>query len=129
MPKEASNAKSSPILLVEDDPDICESIEAALKYRNFQLEIINSGDQVKDYVCAHKPKLIILDIMLPKVNGVEICKELKSKELTRSIPIIFLSAKAQSFEVEEGLRAGGDCYITKPFNHQELLKHIQRLLG
>ena len=116
------------ILLVEDNPDISESVEVTLRLHRFHVSLIAQGSLVKDHVLNDRPDLILMDVLIPKPNGYEVCRDLKSDERTKDIPIILLSAKTQRHEIETGFRSGADRYMTKPFRNEELLQTIASLL-
>ncbi|MBI4249283.1 MAG: response regulator [Elusimicrobia bacterium] len=112
------------ILLVEDNPDILETLEATLGLRNFRVTSLTEGSQVMATVVRDRPDLIIMDVTIPKPDGYELCRELKAESQTRDIPIILMSAKTQRTEVELGFQMGADRYITKPFLNEDLLKTV-----
>ena len=115
------------ILIAEDEENILNLIKIILG-DEFELSIARDGEEVYDVLKKITPDLIILDIMLPKVNGFEICEKLKSQPKTRIIKILILSAKGMKKDVEQGMKAGADYYLTKPFDPQELEKKILELL-
>ncbi|OGS01122.1 MAG: hypothetical protein A3G41_00045 [Elusimicrobia bacterium RIFCSPLOWO2_12_FULL_59_9] len=126
MPSLESQPSGDPkkILLVEDNPDILETIEATLSLRNFRVTSLTEGSQVMSTVVRDRPDLIIMDVTIPKPDGYELCRELKAESQTRDIPIILMSAKTQRTEVELGFKMGADRYITKPFLNEDLLKTV-----
>lgn len=121
--------KKKKILVIEDEPDILESIEATLTHVNFQVQTLSRGDQVKNHVLENHPGLILLDVMIPKPDGYQLCHELKSDAGTQGIPIILLSARGQKEDIERGFKAGANRYIVKPFLEEELIKTIRQLLA
>jgi DNA-binding response OmpR family regulator len=114
------------ILIVEDDPHILLGLEEVLKSEGFEVASCNRGDRAVDCVAKHKPALIVLDVMLPGLSGYDICKQLRSKNITT--PILMLTAKGQEIDKVVGLDLGADDYVTKPFGVRELLARIQALL-
>ena len=118
--------KLTKILVVEDDPHILLGLEELLKSEGFAVTVCNRGDRAIEAIAKHRPDLIILDVMLPGVNGYEICKQLRSGK-TRT-PILMLTAKGQEADKVVGLDLGADDYVTKPFGVRELLARIQALL-
>lgn len=116
------------ILIVEDEKDIIKMLEYNLQKEKYKTASAADGHEALDYVRKEKPDLVLLDLMLPKMDGLEVCKELKKDEGTASIPIIMLTAKAQESEKIVGLELGADDYVTKPFSPRELLSRIKAVL-
>ncbi len=116
----------SKILVVEDDPHILLGLEEVLKSDGFEVAVCNRGDQALEAVAKHRPALILLDVMLPGLNGYDICKQLRAKKLPT--PILMLTAKGQEIDKVVGLDLGADDYVTKPFGVRELLARIHALL-
>ena len=113
------------ILIIEDEHDMVEGLKFNLEARNYNVITSYDGETGCKKALAEKPNLVILDIMLPKLNGYEVCKTLK-KEIP-DLPIIMLTAKSQEAEIVTGLELGADDYITKPFSILELLARINAL--
>ena len=113
------------ILIVEDEREMVEGLKFNLEARDYKVIAAYDGETGYQKALAERPDLVILDLMLPKLNGYDVCKILK-KELP-GIPIIMLSAKSQESEIVTGLELGADDYITKPFSVLELLARIQSL--
>jgi DNA-binding response OmpR family regulator len=114
------------IMIVEDDPHILLGLEELLRSEGFQVASCSHGDTAVDAVLKHKPSLIVLDVMLPGKSGYDICKDLRSQNV--SAPILMLTAKGQELDKVVGLNLGADDYVTKPFGVRELLARIQTLL-
>ena len=114
------------ILLVEDDKNILTGLVDNLTMEGYKAIVAKDGKEALRQVNEKQPDLIILDIMLPKLNGFEVCKELKTKGITT--PIIILSAKAQETDKVLGLELGADDYITKPFSPRELLVRVKAVM-
>lgn len=116
------------ILIVEDDRDIAEMVEYNLMEEGYKtLSAFNGEDGVK-LAKKESPDLIILDIMLPIIDGFEVCRILKKEQITADIPVIILSAKSQETDKIVGLELGADDYITKPFSPRELIARIRAIL-
>ena len=103
------------ILIVEDEPPIQELIRFNLENSNYSVITCDSGEEVENIVQADKPDLILLDIMLPGINGLEICRRLQADKTSQKIPIIILSALGEDSDVINGLELGASDYISKPF--------------
>jgi len=116
------------ILIVEDDRDIVEMIEYNLKMEGYETLSASDGKTGAELAQKEQPGLIILDIMLPIMDGFEVCRILKQKDVTADIPIIILSAKSQETDKIVGLELGADDYITKPFSPRELLARVKAVL-
>lgn len=117
------------ILIAEDEKDIQKVIKITLKFKGgFDVKFANNGFEVLEMVKAEKPDLIILDVMMPGMDGYETCRNLKSNAGTADIPVVFLTAKAQEKEIEEGLRLGAIDYIRKPFEPDEFNGKVQSIL-
>jgi DNA-binding response OmpR family regulator len=114
------------ILIVEDDASIVFGLERNLRYEGYEVEVARDGESGLEKALDSGADLIILDIMLPKVNGYEICKLLRKHGMRT--PVIFLSAKSQEFDKVTGLDLGGDDYITKPFGIRELVARVKTIL-
>lgn len=112
------------ILIVDDIPKNIQILGNILSTENFQIAYAQSGKQTLSVIRHQKPNLILLDIMMPQMDGFEVCRILKSQKKTCEIPIIFLTAKADMESIVKGFEAGGQDYITKPFNAAELLARV-----
>jgi len=119
------NSKAK-ILVVEDDVAIAFGLQKNLKFEGYDVLVATDGESGLERAVNDRPDLIVLDIMLPKVNGFEICETLRKKGI--DIPVIFLTAKAQESDKILGLDMGGDDYITKPFSVRELLARVKTIL-
>ncbi|MEO7300544.1 MAG: response regulator transcription factor [Verrucomicrobiota bacterium] len=117
------------ILVVDDEPDAVEMVEFNLKNAGFQVKSANSGGEAIAKARAFSPSLIVLDVMLPELDGFEICKLLRRDPNTAAIPIIMLTAKAAEMDRVLGLELGADDYLTKPFSPRELVLRIKKLLA
>ena len=116
------------ILVVEDERDIAELIVYNLEREGFQVESVISGEDGLSVARGVHPDLIVLDIMLPEMNGLDVCRALKSDRATRDIPIIMLTARDEDIDVVTGLEVGADDYITKPFSPRVLIARIRTVL-
>jgi DNA-binding response OmpR family regulator len=119
----------SKLMLVEDDPDIQKVARMSLKMRGVgDVVVANNGEECLAMVGEVRPDVILLDVMMPKLDGYETCRRLKENPETSGIPVIFLTAKAQHFEMKKGIEAGGLGYLIKPFDPMTLHEQIQALL-
>jgi two-component system alkaline phosphatase synthesis response regulator PhoP len=116
------------ILIVEDDKDISEMIRYNLEKDGYGTVSVFNGEEVSLSVKTNKPDLVILDIMLPGKDGLEVCKDLRKDQTTENIPIIMLTAKSQESDKIVGLELGADDYVTKPFSPKELVARIKAVL-
>jgi two-component system phosphate regulon response regulator PhoB len=116
------------ILVVDDEPDAVELVEFNLKSNGFDVVSAADGEEAIEKARALLPDLIILDIMLPEVDGTEVCKILRRDQRTQGIPIIMLTAKAAEIDRVLGLELGADDYVTKPFSPRELVLRVKKLL-
>lgn len=116
------------ILAVDDERHIVRLIQVNLERAGYEVVTANDGAQALEIVAADRPDLIVLDWMMPQLNGMETLKRLKQDEATRDIPVIMLTAKSQDADVFKGWQSGADCYLTKPFNPMELLSFVKRII-
>lgn len=116
------------ILVIDDEEDLLELIEYNLAKEGYQVSTVTSGERALDMVRQTPPQLILLDWMLPGLDGLEICKRLKSDRKTQNIPIIMISAKGEDVDLVTGLEIGADDYIPKPFSPRVLLARVKNAL-
>jgi DNA-binding response OmpR family regulator len=119
---------SARVLVVEDDPDIAELVVRYLDKAGYSTMRVSSGRDALDSVRTKPPDLMVLDLMLPHVDGLEVCRLLRANEKTAGIPIIMLTARADESERIVGLEIGADDYLAKPFSPNELVARIKALL-
>jgi two-component system alkaline phosphatase synthesis response regulator PhoP len=118
----------SKVVIIEDEPDIVEVISYNLKREGYQVVSSGRGDEGLDLARAQSPALVILDLMLPGMDGLTVCQRLKADPMTRDIPIIIVSAKGEESDVVIGLGLGADDYLAKPFSPRELLARARAVL-
>lgn len=119
-----------PVLIVEDDPDIAEVLRYVLENENFKTRIARSGEEGLS-ACLDKhnpPSLILLDLLLPGMSGIELCRRLRKESLTRSTPVVIVSAKASEKDIVTSKELGVDGYIIKPFSVREVIDRVNFLL-
>lgn len=116
------------IILVDDDPGIVELFKDVLESRGYQVQTFQRGWEALQAVSRERPDLIILDIMLPRVNGYEVCQIIKENPGTKHIPVIFLSALSHQDALRMAADGGADDYLVKPCTAERLLRHVERQL-
>ncbi|MFP4113730.1 MAG: response regulator [Spirochaetota bacterium] len=116
------------ILVVDDEHDILELIRFNLERDGYAVFTVDTGEAALAQSARLKPDLVILDLMLPGLDGVEVCRRLKKGEATRSIPILMLTAKAEDIDIVTGLEVGADDYVTKPFSPKVLVARVNAIL-
>ena len=116
------------ILIADDNQPNCELFEAYLSEIDCEVEIAIDGQQTLDNTDTFKPDLILLDVMMPKLSGFEVCKKLKSAEETRGIMILMVTALSELGDIERAVDAGTNDFLTKPVNKVELLKRVENML-
>jgi len=124
----ASPALKPRLLIVEDEPHIVLSLEFLLQRAGYETATATDGDEGLELVRRLHPDAVLLDIMLPKRNGYEVCQAIKADPALRTIPVIMLSAKGQEVEVLKGLELGAVSYVTKPFGNADILEAIRAVL-
>jgi two-component system alkaline phosphatase synthesis response regulator PhoP len=117
------------ILVVDDEIYIVHILDFSLGMEGYEVVTALDGEQAIEQARNEKPDLIVLDIMMPKLDGYETCKILKSEKDTRDIPVILLSAKGRNVDQKIGFEVGADDYITKPFSPRKLVERINSILG
>ncbi|GHO89888.1 response regulator transcription factor [Dictyobacter formicarum] len=116
------------VLVVDDEDNIIELIRLGLRYEGFQVEVASDGEQGIALAQRIDPDLVILDVMMPGIDGLEVCRRLRGNPTTRDVPILMLTAKDEVGDRILGLQTGADDYLTKPFDFYELLERIKAIL-
>jgi two-component system alkaline phosphatase synthesis response regulator PhoP len=116
------------ILVVDDEEDVLELVRYNLDRSGYQTEIASSGEEALSKARKSLPDLIILDLMLPGIDGLEVCKKLKSDVKTEQIPVVMLTAKGDESDIVTGLELGAEDYVTKPFSPKILIARVRRIL-
>jgi len=117
------------ILIVDDEPNIVTALEFLLEKRGYAVEVAANGEEALAQVEAFKPDLVLLDVMMPKVSGYDVCQRMRAEPRWQGMKIIMLSAKGREVEVSKGMSLGADLYVTKPFSSVELVATIDKLLS
>ena len=110
------------VMVVDDDQDLAEMLGIVLTGDGYEVDLVNRGDEVMSFFASKTPDLVLLDVMLPGMNGVEVCKLIRTVSM---VPIVMLTAKSDTQDVVAGLEAGADDYMVKPFNSSELLARLK----
>ena len=110
------------IMVVDDDQDLSEMLGIVLNGAGYEVDLVNRGDQVMDLLRVQKPDLVLLDVMLPGMDGIEVAKAIRAESM---VPIVMLTAKGDTHDVVRGLEAGADDYMVKPFNPSELVARLK----
>lgn len=116
------------ILIVDDEPNIVISLEFLMKREGFQVAVAVDGEEALKKIAELQPDLVLLDIMLPKQSGFEVCQEIRANPEWDHIKIIMLTAKGRDAEVQKGVALGADAYVTKPFSTKELVARVRSVL-
>jgi DNA-binding response OmpR family regulator len=116
------------ILVVDDDPYILMSLEFLMKKNGFEVMVARNGTEALDIVEKQVPDIVLLDIMMPDVDGYAICKHIKSSKKLKEAKVVFMSAKSKETDIRKGYDLGASLYVTKPFSTRQLLKQVQELL-
>jgi len=117
------------VLVVDDEPNIVTSLEFLLQDAGFEVRTALNGQEALEQTAQFAPDLILLDVMMPVLDGYEVCQRLKSDPKTRAVRVLMLSAKGRDVEIAKGLELGADAYMTKPFATRDLLAKVQELLS
>lgn len=117
------------ILIVDDEPNIIISLEFLMKKEGFDVMVAVDGDEALAKVASFNPDLILLDVMMPKKSGYEVCEVLRADPARSGLQIVMLTAKGRDTEVAKGLAIGADAYVTKPFSTKDLVARVKGMLG
>ncbi|MCK8515934.1 response regulator [Methylonatrum kenyense] len=117
------------ILIVDDEPNIVLSLEFLMRRRGYEVSTASDGEEALAAIEARKPDLLLLDVMMPRKDGYQVCQILRERDDTADLRIIMLTARGRDVEREKGLSLGADDYITKPFSTQDVVTKVRQLLG
>jgi two-component system alkaline phosphatase synthesis response regulator PhoP len=120
---------SKRILIADDEPNIVVSLEFLMKREGFDVQVAMDGEAALQAIAAQLPDLILLDIMLPRKDGFEVCQQIRANPQWQSLKVVMLTAKGRDTEVSKGLALGADAYMTKPFSTKDLVAQVRQLLG
>jgi len=119
---------SASILIADDEPNIVLSLEFVLQQEGYRVRVARDGQEALEALAAELPDLVLLDVMMPRVSGFDVCQRIRANPAWRGLRVVMLSAKGREVEVSKGLALGADAYVTKPFAIQELLAEVARQL-
>ena len=117
------------ILIVDDEPNIVISLEFLMKKEGFEVAVANDGEEALATVASFNPDLMLLDVMMPKKSGFEVCEALRADPQRAGLQIVMLTAKGRDTEVAKGLALGADAYVTKPFSTKDLVAKVKAMLA
>lgn len=117
------------ILVADDEPNIVISLEYLLKREGYTVIVAKDGQEALDVIERERPDLVLLDVMMPRKTGLEVCQEVRANEALQATKILMLTAKGRDTDVAKGLALGADAYMTKPFATRELVQKVAQMLG
>ena len=120
---------SKKILIVDDEPNIVISLEFLMKKEGFTVAVAGDGEEALAKVASFEPDLFLLDVMMPKKSGFEVCEVLRADPSRAGLQIVMLTAKGRDTEIAKGLAIGADAYVTKPFSTKDLVVKVKAMLG
>ena len=117
------------ILIADDEPNILISLEYLMKREGYEVHLARDGQEALDVMQRVRPQLVLLDVMMPKKTGFEVCQALRADDVLKGTRVLMLTAKGRDTDVARGLGVGADAYMTKPFSTQELTRKVRELLA
>lgn len=117
------------ILIVDDEPNLVLALELLMKREGYEIRAAEDGEKAVEIAEEFRPDLILLDIMMPRMDGYEVCQRLRAMPALRDVAIVMLTAKGREVEREKGLALGADLYITKPFSTREVVRKVKEILA
>jgi two-component system alkaline phosphatase synthesis response regulator PhoP len=120
---------SKKILIVDDEQNIVVSLEFLMKREGFEVAVASDGESALRKIAEMRPDLVLLDVMMPKKSGFEVCQEIRGNPEWQAIKVIMLTAKGRETEMAKGMALGADAYMTKPFATKDLVTQVKQLLG
>ncbi len=115
------------VLIVDDEPNIVLSLEVLMKRAGFEVRVARDGEAALQALKAEIPDLVLLDVMMPKRDGYDVCQMIRSNDAWKDVRIIMLTARGREVEREKGIALGADDYVTKPFSTRDLLEQVRKL--
>jgi DNA-binding response OmpR family regulator len=120
---------SPKILVADDEPNIVISLEYLMKREGYTVLVARDGQEALDTIARERPDLVLLDVMMPKKSGLEVCQAVRANEELQATKILMLTAKGRDTDLAKGLALGADAYMTKPFSTRELVQKVAEILG
>ncbi len=117
------------ILVADDEPNIVISLEYLFKREGYTVLLARDGQEALDMIASEKPDLVLLDVMMPKKTGFEVCQAVRANEVLQATKILMLTAKGRDTDISKGLALGADAYMTKPFSTRELVQKVAAMLA
>ena len=117
------------ILVADDEPNIVISLEYLMKREGYTVLVARDGQEALDMIARERPELVLLDVMMPKKSGLEVCQAVRASEELQATKILMLTAKGRDTDLAKGLALGADAYMTKPFSTRELVQKVAEMLG
>ena len=117
------------ILIADDEPNILISLEYLMKREGYEVHVARDGQEALDTLRRERPRLVLLDVMMPHKNGFEVCQALRADETIKDTLVLMLTAKGRDTDVAKGLGVGADAYVTKPFSTKELVQKVREMLA
>jgi len=116
------------ILIADDEPNIVVSLEFLMRQKGYAVKVVGNGEEALRAIAEFMPDLVLLDVMMPRLSGYEVCQEVRANPAWAGIRIVILSAKGRDVEVTKGMAVGADAYVTKPFSTKDLVAKVEELL-
>ena len=116
------------ILIADDEPNILISLEYLMKREGYEVSLARDGDEALAAIAQHRPALVVLDVMMPKKSGLEVCQALRADEALKDTLVLMLTAKGRETDIAKGLGSGADAYMTKPFSTRALVRKVREML-
>jgi DNA-binding response OmpR family regulator len=129
VPEEGDQAMAKRVLVVDDEPNIVMSLRFLMEREGFQVEVAASGQAAVAALSREPADLVLLDVMMPELDGFEVCQRIRASPAWRATKIVMLTAKGRDVERDKGLALGADAYVTKPFSTRDLVVKVKQMLG
>ena len=117
------------ILIVDDEPNIVLALELLMKREGYEIRSVDDGEKAVEAAAAFRPDLILLDVMMPRMDGYEVCQRIRADDSLKGVFIVMLTAKGREVEREKGMALGADLYITKPFSTRDVVRRVKEVLA
>ena len=120
---------SDKILIADDEPNILISLEYLMKREGYEVHVARDGQEALDVLRRERPRLVLLDVMMPRKTGFEVCQELRADDAVKDTLVLMLTAKGRDTDIAKGMGVGADAYMTKPFSTKELVHKVREMLA